>query len=206
MRRFWVLLRKEIKELVTPQILLPFAITIVDANGRRIGPRHENWLQVRPGQELKCNGCHDPESGLSHGRSNLFKSAYAGAPVTGLPFPNTNPAYFANAGETMAQVRARISCQTDCASLVPSNNLVYKDVWTDPAAAGRPADAAFDYNFADLGTPAPTSSDCIVGWRSGCRVTIHYERHIHPLWSKPRITLAADGTVLADDTCTIGSG
>ncbi len=29
MRRFWVLLRKEIKELVTPQILLPFAITIV---------------------------------------------------------------------------------------------------------------------------------------------------------------------------------
>jgi hypothetical protein len=181
---------------------VPFAITIVDANGRRIGPRHENWLQVRPGQELKCNGCHDPESGLSHGRSNLFKSAYAGAPVTGLPFPNTNPAFFANAGETMAQVRARISCQTDCASLVPSNNLIYKDVWTDPVAAGRPADAAFDYNYADLGTPAPTSSDCIVGWRSGCRVTIHYERHIHPLWSKPRITLAADGTVLADDTCT----
>ncbi|TDB38182.1 MAG: ABC transporter permease [Actinobacteria bacterium] len=29
MRRFWVLLRKEIKELVTPQILLPFAITVV---------------------------------------------------------------------------------------------------------------------------------------------------------------------------------
>lgn len=175
---------------------VPFAITVLDANGRRIGPRHENWLQVRPGQELKCNGCHDPESGLSHGRDGAFNPAWPGAPTTGLPFPNTNPAFFANAGETMAQVRARISCQTDCASLKPTNNLVFADVWTDPVAAGRPADASFDYNYADLTTPAPTSGDCIVGWRSGCRVTIHYEQHIHPLWSKPRVTATGD------DTCT----
>ena len=181
---------------------VPFAITVVDANGRRIGPRHENWLQVRPGQVLKCNGCHDPESGLSHGRPDLFKSAWPGAPVTGLPFPNTNPAFFADAGETMAQVRARISCQTDCAYLKPNNNLAFTDVWTDPATAGRPADPALDLNYADLTTPAPTTSDCVVGWRSGCRVTIHYEKHIHPLWSKPRITRAADGSVLKDDTCT----
>ena len=173
---------------------VPFAITVLDANGRRIGPRHENWLQVRPGQELKCNGCHDPQSGDSHGRPNLFRPAWAGAPVTGLPFPNTNPALFANAGETMAQVRARISCQTDCAALEPNNNLVFSDVWTDPVAAGRPADADSDDNYADLTTPAPTTSDCIVGWRSGCRVTIHYEKHIHPLWSKPRATAAGDAT------------
>jgi hypothetical protein len=179
---------------------VPFAITVLDANGRRIGPRHENWLQVRPGQELKCNGCHDPDSGLSHGRPNLFNPAWAGAPTTGLPFPNTNPAFFANAGDTMAQVRARISCQTDCASLKPNSNLVYTDVWTDPVAAGRAADAPTDYNYADLTTPAPASSDCIVGWRSGCRVTIHYEKHIHPLWSKPRVSAAGD------DTCTTCHG
>jgi len=179
------------------------AISLLDSNGRRIGPRHDNWLQVQPGEERKCNGCHDPASGLAHGRANLFASAYAGAATTGLPFPNTTAAFFADAGETMAQVRARISCQTDCAALLPSTAIRYVDVWTDPATAGRPADVPFQFSYADLGTPAPTSADCINGWRSGCRITIHYERHIHPLWARPRIALAADGvTVLADNTCT----
>jgi Hydrazine synthase alpha subunit middle domain len=180
-----------------------FAITILDANGRRIGPRHDNWLQVRPGEELKCNGCHDPASGQSHGRSNLFNAANAGATTTGQPFPNTSAALFADFGETMAQVRARISCQTDCAALQPSTNIVFEDVWTDAVAAGRPPDAPFAYSYADLATPAPTSADCVTTWRSGCRITIHYERYIHPLWSLRRVTLAVDGvTVLADDTCT----
>jgi hypothetical protein len=180
-----------------------FAISILDANGRRIGPRHNNWLQVLPGETLRCNGCHNPTSGLSHGRSNLFKSVNAGATTTGLPFPNTSPAIFADFGETMAQARARISCQTDCAALQPSTGVVYEDVWTDPVAAGRAPDASFAYSYVDLLTPAPTSPDCVTAWRSGCRITINYEKHIHPLWSLPRVTLAADGvTVLADDTCT----
>ena len=124
----------------------------------------------------------------SHGRSNLFAAANAGAPGTGVPFPNTNPALFADFGETMAQVRARISCQTDCADLLPSTRDPLHDVWTDPVAAGRAPDAPFSYDYADLGTPAPTTPDCVVSWRSGCRITIHYERHIHPLWSLPRVT------------------
>jgi hypothetical protein len=182
---------------------VPFALTVLDGNGRRISQRHDNWLQVRAGEELRCSGCHDRGSGLSHGRSNLFPSAWPGAPSTGVPFPNTTPALFADFGETMAQVRARISCQTDCAALLPSVDLVYADVWTDPVAAGRPADAAFEWRYADLATPAPVAVDCLSAWRSGCRTTIHYEPHIHPLWSLPRVTLAADGvTVLADDTCT----
>jgi hypothetical protein len=178
-----------------------FTLTVLDANGRRIGPRHDYWLQVRPGQELQCNGCHDAARADSHGRSNLFASANPGAPSTGVPFQNTNPAFFANFGETMAQVRARISCQTDCADLQPSTSIRFTDVWTDPVAAGRAPDAPFTYDYADLTTPAPTTADCVTGWRAGCRITIHYERHIHPLWSKPRVTLAADGTVLRDDTC-----
>jgi hypothetical protein len=182
---------------------VPFAITVLDADGRRISQRHENWLQVRAGQELKCHGCHDRDSGQSHGRSDLFAAAYDGAQVTGLPFPNTNAALFADFGETMAQTRARISCQTDCAALALAADLTFEDIWTDPVAAGRATDAAFSYRYADLDTPAPTSADCLTNWRAQCRVTIHYEAHIHPLWSKPRITLADDGvTVLADDTCT----
>ncbi|MGB7903218.1 MAG: hypothetical protein WCF43_00910, partial [Steroidobacteraceae bacterium] len=178
-----------------------FALTVLDVNGRRISARHDNWLQVRAGQELKCNGCHAPVGDDSHGRDNLFAPANAGAPGTGVPFPNTNPAYFADFGETMAQVRARISCQTNCADLLPATAIRYEDVWTDPVAAGRAPDAAFAYDYLDLETPAPTSADCVTAWRAGCRITIHYERHIHPLWSKPRVTLAADGTVLRDDTC-----
>ena len=182
---------------------VPFAITVLDATGRRISPRHENWLQVRAGEELRCNGCHDPASGQSHGRADLFGAAYAGAPTTGQPFPNTNPALFADFGETMAQVRARISCQTDCAALRPSLDVHFEDVWTDPATAGRAPDPSFAYRYADLDTLPPTSPDCVTAWRSGCRGTIHYEAHVHPLWSRPRIRLAADGvTVLADDTCT----
>ncbi len=180
-----------------------FAISILDANGRLIGPRHSNWLQVRPGEELRCNGCHDPATGLSHGRTGLFKTVNAGATTTGLSFPNTNPAIFADFGETMAQARARISCQTDCAALKPSVNVVFEDVWTDPVAAGRAPDAPFTYSYIDLATAAPTPADCVTAWRSGCRITIHYEKHIHPLWSRPRVTLAADGvTVLSDNTCT----
>jgi hypothetical protein len=179
------------------------AISVLDANGRRIGPRHDNWLQVRAGEEVRCNGCHDPASGLSHGRSDLFASVHVGAPTTGLPYPNTNPALFADFGETMAEVRTRISCQTDCAELAPSVDVVYQDLWTDPVASGRPADAPFAYRYSDLVTPIPTSVGCTAAWSGGCRITIHYELHIHPLWSVPRVKLAADGvTVLSDDTCT----
>jgi hypothetical protein len=180
-----------------------FAVTVLDANGRRIGPRHDHWLQLRPGQEMKCMGCHDPGREDSHGRDNLFASANPGAPTTGAPFPNTRAALFADMGETMAQVRARISCQGDCADLLPSTAIRYEDVWTDAVAAGRAPDAAYAWDYKDLDTPAPTSPDCVTGWRAGCRVTVHYERHVHPLWNKPRITLAADGvTVLRNDTCT----
>ena len=149
-----------------------------------------------PGRNCSCNGCHDRASGQSHGRANLFAAVNAGASSTGLPFPNTNPALFADFGETMAQTRARISCQTDCAALALSLDIAYDDVWTDPVAAGRAPDAGFAYRYVDLDTPAPTSADCLASWRSGCRGTIHYEAHIHPLWSKPRVTLAADGVTV----------
>jgi hypothetical protein len=33
------------------------AVSVLDANGRRITARHQNWLQLVPGQELSCNGC-----------------------------------------------------------------------------------------------------------------------------------------------------
>jgi hypothetical protein len=181
---------------------VPVAISVLDEAGRRIMPRHQNWLQLRAGEVRSCNGCHAPASGLSHGRDGVFAGVWAGATLDGQPFPNTNPALFADIGETMAEARARISCATDCAAITPGVNVRFDDVWTDPVAAGRAPDASFDYSYADLTTPAPTSAACEAAWGPGCRIVINYEAHIHPLWSAPRQVLDGNGAVIADNTCT----
>ncbi|RMF98125.1 MAG: hypothetical protein D6727_03955 [Gammaproteobacteria bacterium] len=174
---------------------VPLQISVLDAEGRRIGPRHNAWLQLRPGERRNCNGCHDRNSGRSHGRDDAFDTAYPGALTTGQPFPNTDPAIFADFGETMAEARARLSCATDCAAITPSVDLVYSDVWTDPALQA-PA-APFAYRYADLQTPAPASAACQTAWTPLCRSVINYVDQLQPLWELPR--LAADG--VTDVTC-----
>lgn len=175
------------------------AISVVDARGRRTSSRHRNWLQVRPGDTLSCNGCHETGAGESHGRADAFDAAYAGALTTSAPFPNTDPAIFADFGETMAEARARISCATDCAAITPSVDVRYVDVWTDEAAAGRLKDPSLALTYQDLDTTAPATSACQADWTNRCRTVIHYETHIHPLWSLPRV--AADN--VTDITCTL---
>ena len=176
------------------------AVGVLDADGRRISPRHQNWMQVRPGQLLECNGCHVAQSGLSHGRGDAFEAAWAGAEIAGVEFPNTDPALFVGeVGETMAEVRARISCgATNCSSLEPSVDLVYEDVWTDETAAGRLKDPSFAYSYADLTTPPPTSLNCMQQWTANCRIVINYETHIHPLWVTPRPVLDDLGNPVLD--------
>jgi hypothetical protein len=141
-------------------------------------------------------------SGLSHGRSDSFTSVYAGATTTGAPFPNTVATFSPNAGETMAETRTRVSCQTDCAALEPSLDVVYADVWTNPSV--RAPDASFAYQYGNLTTTPPTTLGCLTAWTSTCRSTIHYERNIHPLWSVLRQTTDAMGTVITDHTCAQG--
>lgn len=168
------------------------SISILDGNARRISPRHHNWIQLRPGQLLECNGCHDPQSGVSHGRYDAFSSAYAGASVAGVEFPNTEQQWFVGeVGDTMAEVRARITCANDnCSSLEPSVNVNYDDVWTDEAAAGRLKDGSFTYSYFDMTTQPPTPLNCLTQpWAATCRIVINYEAHIHPLWSASRPVL-----------------
>ena len=184
-----------------------FVISILDKDGRRLFPSHRNWLQVRPGETRRCNGCHQAATGnaqdLSHGRDGLSASAWTGA--TSTRFPGTVAAYAASTGETMAEAKARTTCVSgSLCSQMPSVNLAYVDDWTDPSV--RAPDAAFSYSYGGPGgltTPAPTSSGCQSAWTSTCRIIINYVQHIHPLWYAPRITLAADNvTVLSDHTCT----
>lgn len=204
-----------------------FAISILDKDGRRIvsGLRHTNWLQVKPGETVKCNGCHTTTVNAnnplrSHGREGLFTSVNAGAPTTGTPFPNTTPllAPF-DMGETMAQARARAMCGPTGAC-APSVNIVFDDFWpANPAqrapsydmcyqtgssgVVSDPADpAARHVCMTNLNTPPPLSQlNCNANWNSLCRITIHYQQHIHPLWSVNRQVLDSNNVVVADHTC-----
>ncbi len=174
-----------------------FAISIVDERGRRITGRHQNWLQVTAGQELECKGCHTGTSELPHGRSDAeAPSINLGANTTGLPFPNTNPALFADSGETMAETYARIN---GVRSL--SVDVNFTDDWTDETL--RAKDLSFDYQYSDLLSAAPTSLGCMTTWVANCRITINYVDVIQPIWELSRITFDVDGvTILSDNTCT----
>ena len=172
-----------------------FQISVLDGEGKRYSPVHRNWLQVRPGEVLSCNGCHvrAQQNPKSHGRAGLFTAAYAGA--TGGSFAGADPTLAPQSGETMAQTRARLTCQLTgpdkCKSMQTSVDVAYDDVWTTLAASGRAPDASFAWKYADLTTPPPTTAECGARWTPQCRITINYIRHIHPLWSAPRTATVA---------------
>ncbi len=203
-----------------------FSFELVNAAGQRVAPRHNNWLQLRAGEVRHCQGCHDPDSSLPHGRSDAQPTpAYFGAPTSGAPFANTRrldpfgSPEFPDLGETMAEFDARIahSCTAPDDPLTctprgprsPEVDLRYTDIWTDPNR--RQPDppqqllyaalAADDYRelidsddpdnpepLLSASTIQPPASDaCQQQWHSLCRVIIHYEHHIQPLWQRQRL-------------------
>src|SRR5208282_6000295 len=192
---------------------VPFTIDIVDVNTRRILSQHTSWLQLLPGETKTCNGCHATVNMTSHGRSGLTNPVNPGAPTTGQPFPNTSPALFANAGETMAQTLARITCSngktpsgaaTPCSQLLTSD-VIYTNVWTTgitPPAGDT--DLSFSYTYTGvtgLSETPPTNANC-VPWTAQCRITIHYDTDpvkqtfLQAVWSLPT-RLAPDGVTPA---------
>ena len=184
-----------------------FQISVLDANGRRISPVHSSWLQVKPGEVLACNGCHTPATAqkpLSHGRAGVFAAAYSGSAAGGV-FANANPAFPANAGETMAETLARISCASDtprCKQTVPSVNVSSTEIWANPPAAT--ADVSLLYQTLPAGN-FPTSLGCLTTWAENCRTVINYPKIIQAMWDYPRqtkdpVTMA----VTSDHTCSQG--
>ena len=176
---------------------VPLAIDVLDKDGRRIGGRHENWIQVRPGETRTCNGCHTANSEVAHGRPGAeFPSLNTGSTSTGVPFPNTLATLWTDFGETMAETRTR----HDPAAMNPSADLIYADVWTDPSV--RTPDTGFSRTYAALDATIHSallpssrpSAKCAAPWSNLCRVIINYETHIHPIWSYVRPNPA--------DTCT----
>ena len=150
-------------------------VSVLDENGMRITQRHQNWIALSEGQELKCNGCHDANSGVSHGRYDAFESAYEGAPSGVNEFPNSNPQWFIGTpGETIAEIRARVSCANDgCSSIEPSMNVLYRDVWSaNPLDVnGDPINPDIAYRYTDMSSPAPTTIQCQTDWKWISRVS-----------------------------------
>jgi hypothetical protein len=203
-----------------------FRMSVLDANARRITPVQGVWLQVKPGEVVNCNGCHLPQGTQnphSHGRQGLFASAWAGAAVSGAPFPHTIAAgagaFIPQAGETMAEARMRVSCLSDvppCKQMVPgygsatlspagSMNVLYFDVWTDPAQATPGTGIFLRYDDPTQFFPTfapPASALCITQWAANCRIIINYPQHIQQLWDAPRPRpLAADNNTCSQANC-----
>jgi hypothetical protein len=195
-----------------------FRMSVLDANARRITPAQGVWLQVKPGEVVSCNGCHLPASAqrpISHGRTGLFASVWAGG-TGGVPFPHTISgagAFIPQQGETMAQARMRVSCTSDtpaCKQMVPGwdpsypaggMNVLYTDVWTDPAQATPGAPINYRYDDAtQFMTPIPTSAVCVTAWAANCRIIINYPQYIQALWDHARP--ATVGGVAVDHTCS----
>ncbi|USD21278.1 hypothetical protein MJO52_19795 [Microbulbifer variabilis] len=174
----------------------PFAISVIDAEGKRVFEQHNNWLQLRPGEVRSCVGCHTSESEVAHGRVDMeLESAWSGSPTSAAPFVNTEPALLAEMGETMAQLLARIVGEAGL-----KGDIHFSDVWTDPAVRVKDTDISLAY--ADLLTEIPAPLACLDNWGSSCRSVIHYEQHIQPIWELPRQVVDNAGTVISDNTCT----
>jgi hypothetical protein len=145
----------------------------------------------------------------------VFAAAYAGS-TTGTAFPHTLKtnftqkdgtillAFIPNAAETMAEARARVTCANGSGvvcSEIPGVNVLYSDVWTDPAQATQGAPITLSYNDLDAkdGEVIPTNSTCASTWAGNCRIIINYPQHIQPIWDLPRKDTKGNAV-----TCTQG--
>jgi hypothetical protein len=202
-----------------------FSLQVLDANGRNISPNLNAWLQAIPGEVIQCNGCHKTptqQAPLSHGRSGVFAPVYTGS-TSGTAFPHTYAAatpttlsdgtilqaYIPNVGETMAQARARVTCATGSGvpcSEVPSVDVLYTDVWTDPAQAKSGQSITLSYLGLDGkdGEAIPTSTNCASIWAANCRIIINYPQHIQPIWDLPRPQTTT--TTAGSYSCNLAGG
>jgi hypothetical protein len=203
---------------------VPFTIDIIDVNAKRVTTQHTSWLQLLPGETKTCNGCHTTANMTSHGRAGLTNPVNPGAPTTGSPFPNTNPAIaLTNAGATMAQTLALSTCSangttpsgntTPCSQIL-SSDVTYDAIWTVGTTPPQP-DPPISYAYADLTSASPvtaaTNPNCVT-WTAQCRVTIHYASaadiamrlpYIQSVWNDASRTNTVNGVPMTPTVCSV---
>jgi len=199
---------------------VPFTIDIVDVNAKRVTAQHTSWLQMLPGETKTCNGCHTTVNMTSHGRAGLTNAVNPGAPATGSPFPNTNPAIaLTNAGQTMAQALSLSTCTangttpsgatTPCSQIL-NTDVIYDGIWTVGTTPPQP-DTPFSYTYggaAGLNESPPTNANCAT-WSAQCRITIHYDDDpvkqlfMQSVWSLASRTNTVNGVPMTSTTCSV---
>ncbi|MGB1262019.1 MAG: hypothetical protein ACPG52_03820 [Cognaticolwellia sp.] len=176
---------------------LPFALSVLDQSGKRIGGRHRQWITVKPGETIECHGCHTGDSEQAHGRiAAQATSINAGAVAEGVAYPNSNPQLLPSFAETMAETLANV-----LGLPALSSDLSYQDIWSDPATAVL--NPPLELSYQNITTTAPNGSECFTNWSAYCRLQINYSEHIQPLWSKSRLVFdEVTNEQIQDNTCT----
>lgn len=187
----------------------PFMISTLDSNGRRIGERHDHWLQVGSGETLHCSGCHTGTSELPHGRrdsqppsSNPGAQSLVGGIIG---FIGTAPDLFGTEiGQTMAEIYdlRRPNGNETVAVRDLSLQLTFSDEWTDTASGLTPdpdLDYSYDPAWTDIAPDKPIIVDNLDPQLRG-RIVINYVDHIQPIWERVR-TPIDDGNGNFVDTC-----
>ncbi|NRB39111.1 MAG: PD40 domain-containing protein [Pseudomonadales bacterium] len=157
---------------------VPFKISILDASSRRLHrQRHTSWLQLRPGETLACNGCHDGDNDNPHGRPDLVAPSIISEALT--------------LAENYTLDNALRELTADIIGDAPSSiNLLYTDLNTEEE----------DPDYLDK---LPITVPCLQSWEIRCRITLHYIQHIQPLWDKARNSVdPVDPNIIYTHRCT----
>ena len=174
----------------------PFAISVLDENGRRINGRHRQWITLRPGEVLQCNGCHTANSEQPHGRIDAQAASINSGAIGGIAYTNATQDIIPMQGQTMAEADEMVN---GLAQLTAS--IIYRDRWTNPNISV--VNPSLDYSYENLSTAPPNGVACFANWTPYCRIQINYQEHIQPLWDLPRQLAAADTPeILENKTCT----
>ena len=174
---------------------IPIALSVLDVNGQRIGGRHRQWITLKAGETLECQGCHEQNSELPHGRIGAQAPSINNGADGGSSFPNANTNIIPEQGQTMAEADAMVN---GIAQL--SADIVYNDIWTNPDISVVNSSINYTYNLLD--SQKPTGADCFDNWTAYCRIQINYTEHIQPLWTVNRQTFNDDNAVVIENnTC-----
>ncbi len=186
----------------------PFSFDLLDERGRRLGARHNYWLQLGAGEVLRCTGCHRAGSSLPHGRLDSQPASTNPGAVAlesgALGFPGVRPALFAEeVGQTMAVVwnlhrPADNTSVTDRELDLTPN---YTDEWNAPGVTASATIDDREYSADWLDIP-PERAIVVSSFDPGqpSRIVINYIDHIQPIWERVRdVRMDASGNNI--DTC-----
>ncbi|MEH6567644.1 MAG: hypothetical protein V7709_01120 [Halioglobus sp.] len=187
----------------------PFSFSVLDVQGRRIGPRHNYWLQLGPGEVMHCTGCHSGGNPLPHGRYNSQPTASnPGATalpngVTGFSGTDSTDLFATEVGQTMAQVwdfhrpMGNETAPDRQLTLAPS----YTDEWSAPTLTRDPdiLDREYDPDWTDIPADKPIIVNNLDPGEPS-RIVINYIDHIQPIWQRVR-SAVDDGSGNMIDTC-----